>query len=268
MMKKKLPKSIYDPSCLRLLRSANRLIPGGLRLAKAKGKHAHFTGGAAHHRGSKCPGCGRQMALLWDIDLADPLIPDEVRTGFAPAQRLPFYVCWGCMAAAYAVDSNDRIKCFEFDGHTDRLEEGESPFEESPDELPQRKIVFEPVPSTLDALLMLEECIGLEMLDPAARQAINGFYGREITSGGDLRFSQLGGQPLLCQSRRNLVCPDVKCPASKLEHPYGEMEIPYLMKELAVIHYDNEPVLAEHCFQLRYVACAICFSIRGEYRCT
>jgi hypothetical protein len=144
----------------------------------------------------------------------------------------------------------------------------ESPFQDAPIQLPQRKIAFEQIPSILEALLLLEEIVGLETLDAPARAAINDFYGEEIASTWSLPFSQFGGQPLLYQRRRNLVCPNAKCPASKLEHPYGEMELPYLMKELAVIHYDNEPILAKHCFQLRYVVCGICFSIRAEYRCS
>jgi hypothetical protein len=206
------------------------------------------------------------MVLLWDLDLADPMVADQVRNGFAPAKRLPLYICWQCLATSYTVLSDDRVKCFEFDQHTDGLSEGESPFEEAANELPQRNIAFERIPSMLDALLSLEECIGLEALDAAARRALNEFYGREVTSTWDLPFSQFGGQPLVYQRRSNRACPNPKCPASRLEHPYGEMEIPFLMKELAVIHHDNEPVLAEHCFQVRYVACALCFSIRGEYR--
>jgi hypothetical protein len=43
---------------------------------------------------------------------------------------------------------------------------------------------------------------------------------------------------------------------------------PFLMKEMAIIHYDNEPELAKHYFQLLYYICGICFSMRAEYRCS
>ena len=73
---------------------------------------------------------------------------------------------------------------------------------------------------------------------------------------------------MIYQGHQNEVCPNPKCPAGRLEHPYGDFETRFLMKEMAVIHHDYEPELAKEYFQLLYSICGICFSIRAEYRCS
>jgi hypothetical protein len=267
-MTRPIPKSLFRADFRPLWRSSRRFIAAGMRLTgTGSGKGFHVAGGRACHKGSTCPHCGKRLTLLWDLGLRDPLIPDYVRKGFAPAKRLPLYICWQCVAASYRVASDERMTCFDFDSHTDPLRQGETPFRDSPDELPRRKIDFERIPSTVDALLSLENAVGLDALDLPARKAIDKYYRKRVKSNWDLPFSQFGGQPIIYQPHRNVVCPNPKCPASRLQHPYGELEMPYLMKEMALIHFDHEPELAKHCFQLLYHVCGICFGIRVEYRC-
>ncbi len=48
--------------------------------------------------------------------------------GFAPATRLPIYLCLQCLANTLSVHSDSKIQPFEFDRDCDALEEGDSPF--------------------------------------------------------------------------------------------------------------------------------------------
>ena len=265
----RIPKSLLDAEMQPLWRESRRFVASGMRLTKTTDrKTSHFAGGPATHARSKCPGCGKRWTLLWDLDLSDPLIPDYVRDGFAPAERLPCYICWQCVAASYRVTSNARVQPFAFDSDSEDLLEDETPFVDSPNELPRREIAFERIPSTIDALLSLEDIVGLDELDPAARRAIDGYYGEPMTSGWNLSLSQFGGQPLPYQGHKHLVCPNSKCPTAQLSYPYGDSNFRYLMKEMALIHFDDEPELKKHCFQLLYSVCPVCFSLRAGYRCS
>jgi hypothetical protein len=265
-MSHKLPKSVYDAKIESLWRHSRRFIAYGLRMKSSPKAIRHYTGGAAPHKGNKCPQCKKCLTLLWDLDLHDELIPDYVNRGFSPAQRLPLYVCWQCLAASYAVLSDRQIKCFPFDLHTEYLQKDETPFRADLVEIPRRPIAFDSIPSTVDAILSLADMIGHDALDKSARKTLNTYFGKR-TEPWDYPMSQFGGQPLVYQDHQNKVCPNPKCPANKLSHPYADSEIAYLMKEMALIHWTDEPVLEEHCFQLLYSICGICFSIRAEYRC-
>ncbi|MDB5335406.1 MAG: hypothetical protein JWN70_1025 [Planctomycetaceae bacterium] len=267
-MPRKIPKSLFDAKLLPLWRDSKRFTAHPLRVAPTGGKSKHFSGGPAPHAGSKCPECKQKLTLLWDLDLTDPLIPDYAREGFSPCTRLPLYICWQCVTASYAVTSDARLKCFPFDHHSDYLEEGETPFPDAPLEMPRRPIALQRIPSTLDALASLANVIGLNELDKPARVALDQSLSTKLSTDWDLPFSQFGGQPLVSPRRGDMVCPNPKCPANELTHPYGEMQRPYLMKEMALIQWRDEPILAEHCFQLLYFICGICFSMRAEYRCS
>jgi hypothetical protein len=159
------------------------------------------------------------------------------------------------------------MTCFAFGRSSDPLKEDETPFLDSPNELPLRRIDFERIPSRIDAILSLADIVGVDALDRDARNTIDAYLDKTVSSGWDIPFSQFGGQPLVYQGHRNAMCPNPKCPASRLKHPYGELVVPYLMKELAVIHHDHEPELTKAYFQLLYYICSVCFSIRAEYRC-
>jgi len=265
-MPREIPKSLFDADFHELWRISRRFFARPLRVSAAKDQAEHFTGGASSHTGCKCQKCEKPLMLLWDIDLCDKLVPEFVRRGYAPATRLPLYICWQCVAASYAVLSDTKMQVF--DDLTDYLTAEETPFQDPSNKVERRSIALSPIPSTVDALLSLADVVGLDALDDSARKTLDAYLGEEVTSEWDLPISQLGGAPLAYQGHRNLVCPNPKCPANRLKHPYGELEVPFLMKDLAMIHQTDEPVLAAHCFQLLYSVCGICFSIRAEYRCS
>jgi hypothetical protein len=267
-MAKRIPKSIFDSKFEYVWQTSRRFLATGMRLTKKRrGRASHFAGGPLLYKCGKCAQCGRKLTLLWNLDLSDSLLPAYMRDGFAPADRLPLCICWQCVAASYRVTSNDRMTCFTFDAGMDPLKEDETPFGDSPAELPLRRIAFERIPSKVDAILSLADIVGLDALDQDARKTIDDYFEKPVTSGWDMPFSQFGGQPLLYQGHWNAKCPNPKCPASRIEHPYGEKVVHYLMKEMALVHFDHEPELAKACFQLLYYICGVCFSIRAEYRC-
>ena len=268
-MPRKIPKSLFDADFRWLWRSSRRFIAKPLQVTSTTRKSNHFCGGPPPHKGSKCPKCKKQLTLLWDLDLNDELIPDYVREGFSPATRLPLYICWQCLAASYVVLSETRINCFPFvDSQVDYLQENESPFQDSPEEVERRPISLSRIPSTIEALLSLSDVVGFDEFDKPAQTTLKQFFKTKIRSDGDLPISQFGGSPLVNQGHGNNVCPNLKCPASTLNHPYGEMTAMFLMKELALIHWKDEPALTQHCIQLLYSVCGICFSLQAEYRCS
>jgi hypothetical protein len=207
------------------------------------------------------------LTLLWSVSLEDSLFPDFMREVFAPMECLPFYMCWKCMSASYYADGSTKLTCLPFDYHSHPIECDDSPYQNAPNELPSRRIGFERIPSTIDAILTLKDDVGFDTLDSSARQTLTEYYGEEVRN-WNLIFSQLGGQFLLYQGHPNRVCPNPKCPASKLKHPYGELEVDYLMKELAMLFLNDIPELEKEFFQLVYYVCCTCFSIRAEYQCT
>jgi hypothetical protein len=170
--------------------------------------------------------------------------------------------------AFYSVELSAKIKCLPFPPYTDHLQPGESPFQNAPQVLEQRPLALKQIPSPVHALLSLIDVIGLDELDSAGRKVIDEYYGEQITSDWDMPISQFGGLPLPNQGHQNNVCPNQRCPANKLEHPYGELMEQYLMKELALITGTEEPILDEHCFQILYSICAVCYSLQAEYRCS
>lgn len=160
------------------------------------------------------------------------------------------------------------MRCFPFDTHSEPLEEDETPFASIPEERPALPLSLERMATTFDALLSLSDVVSFEDFDDDARNALAAYLGKPVDSTWDVTLSQIGGVPLAYQSLREIPCPNPKCPASRLTHPYGEFQRPYLMKDLALVHHDDDPDLDGVCFQLLYSICGLCFSIRGEYRCT
>jgi hypothetical protein len=266
-MPRNIPSSLSAAGLQSLWRYSRRFVARPVRISPSDDASLHFSGGPSRHKGSVCRKCKKQLTLLWDLHLSDKLIPDSVREGYAPSTRLPFFICWQCVAASYSVLSDTEITTFAFDCHTEHLQADETPFQDAPQEVERRTITISRIPTTIDALLSLADIIGHDEIDESARNTLREYLGDEVRSGWDLPISQFGGAPLAYQGHRDVVCPNPKCPASRLEHPYGELVRPYLMKEMALIHWKDEPVLSEHCFQLLYNVCCICFSIRAEYRC-
>jgi hypothetical protein len=264
-----LPKSIFDAEYPDRWLRTRRFLPRGLRFSnQGDNPPRHFAGGTPIGCGATCPECDQRLTLLWDLDLAAPEFPEFVRNAFVPALRLPLYICWQCMAALYRLDGLEGVVCFPFGPGTEMLFSDESPFADAPQDLPRRPFGFEPIPSRIDALITLQDIVGLEELDQDARATLDGYYGQEIISGWDMPFSVFGGPLMLFQGHQDKVCPNPKCPASALEHPFGELQRDFLMKEMALIHVDAEPELEKHYFQVVYYICCVCFSIRVEYRCS
>lgn len=225
---------------------------------------SHVAGGPCPQGDSHCPNCERPLTTLWNIDLNDPKLPSELRDIFPNCDRLPFLICWQCVSSSYWPQRNGDVKCFPFDWAVDYLEEDETPFAEASNELPERTIAFDVIPANVETLLDDED--NFESFDEHSRTTLEKWYGKELRSSWSLPFSQLGGQPLIVQRHTNLACPNSECPAhSLLDDESTEDE--YFMQELAVVHHDHEPVLAQHCFQILYYVCGICGAIRGEYRC-
>lgn len=260
--------SLLQTEIQSLWRYSRRFIANPARVRAASTKSVHFSGGESAYKGSKCAKCKKRLTLLWDLDLQDPFFPDYVREGFSRAARLPFFICWQCMAASYSIVSETQVRCFPFDGGTEYLMEDESPFMETPEVLERRPISLVRIPTTIDALFTLADAIEPDQFDPSATQALKKYFGKTERTYEWFPISQLGGLPLIGKRHRNHACPNPKCLANQLSGSGGELYEPYLMKELAIIHWKDEPALAAECFRLLYYACGICFSLRAEYHCS
>lgn len=265
---KPIPSSATLPDIPNRWHSTRRFLAIGAKFSPACVTNStHFAGGPALHANAKCQECQRKLALLWNIDLADPLFAGEVREGFCPDARLALYICWNCMVASYR-QSGAKLTTFPPDHYWDHLTQDESPYADAPSELPKRQIGFQTIPSTIDGLRTIAEVTGIDCLDAEGVSQLSDHYGVPVNLTCDLPYSQIGGGLILLQGHQNLTCPNRKCPASKLEHPFGDYVVHYLMKELATIYIDAEPLLQEHYFQINYHICWVCFSIRAHYSCT
>jgi hypothetical protein len=260
----RIPKTISLFDLRREWKRTRRFSPHGFKLLLETQRGVqHWQGGPPIHRGAKCQGCKQPLMLIWDIALHDGQFPKFLAEAFAPIERLPLYFCAKCGACSYRLTSEKAIQCFEPDKDGD-----ESPFAEMPAELDRRRIAFARIPSPVDGILTLEDTIRFEWLDAAAVKVLHEYYGRPIKSTWDMPFSQFGGQPLFTQGHQQIVCPNQKCPASKLEHPYPDLDRDFLMKELAVVEGDADPELQKAYSQIAYHICCTCFAIHSQYRCS
>lgn len=245
-----------------------RFLPCGSKFYARHSKSSqHYAGGSPIHAAAKCRCCKRELTLLWNLDLSDSLFGAAVRDGFHPDSRLALYICWNCMVTAYRQDG-PKLTVFQPDHYWDHLTQDESPHADSPNILPSRRIGFQKINSTVDGLRTLADTIGLDRLDKEGIALLSAHYGQPLFSPSQLPYSQLGGGLVFLQGHRNLTCPNKRCPASKLEHPFGDLQVDFLMKELATISLDAEPVLEASYFQIDYHICWVCFSIRAQYACT
>ncbi len=262
-MSKRLPQALSVFDLRPEWRRTRRFIPTGFRMVNRAQRDAdHWQGGPPIHRSATCSQCSHRLTLIYDLSLADPKLPDFVRESFCPATRLPLYFCGACATSDYWISSDAKLVALP------PISNEESPFEDFPTEFPRRRVALSQVPSTIDGLLTLEDTVGFVRLDRPAIQALSAYYRRPIRSGGELPFSQFGGQPLVCQGHRQIVCPNPKCPAHQLQHPFGELEYDFLMKELAVVCRDASPYFDAAYAQIVYHICCTCLAIHAEYRCT
>jgi hypothetical protein len=265
MAKRKLPDSVHRAELTSLWRYTSRFIQNPLKPSPGQsGSAMHFLGGPNRLRGAKCAKCSQKLAVLWDIDLADPLIDDDVRRVFNPVVRLPLLMCWQCMALSYRIVMANSIGVFQDDRQLETLEEDESPLESAPVERPRSSFSLQRIPSIDEALLLLSEAVGFDDLDAPGQKRLRSFFGKSVHTPDRETFSQLGGLPRVVQGRHQEPCPNPACPAHMREH-LTSFEF---MKELAVVDRDLDETLAEIYFQFHFTICAICFSIGAQYRCS
>ena len=251
-----------------------RALARGLRVVQSAKKGMHWQGGKPLHRGAKCALCKQPLRLIWDIDLADPQLPDGLREKLAPRTRLPIYFCCLCpKPTVYSLVSDSSLRMFrpksvslDYDPWNDPHEQ--NPFREAPAQFVRQPIRLEPIPIVVEGLISLAEEIGVQRLDDEARRILSRYVGKTVSSNWDLPFSQFGGLPLVSQGHREVVCPNPTCFASRLVHPYPSFDRRFLMRELAVV--TSEPPLDSQSFHYAQIAvhiCLHCASIHSEYRC-
>jgi len=144
----------------------------------------------------------------------------------------------------------------------------QNPFREAPSQFNCKPINLRPIPTVVEALIALAEDVGVARLDDDARSVLSQYIGQDVNSNWDLPFSQFGGLPLVMQGRREIVCPNPKCFASRLTHPYPSFDRRFLMRELAVVTKDA--LLDEQAFDHAQIAvhiCLHCVTLHSEYRC-
>jgi hypothetical protein len=246
---------------------SRRALPHGYRLRLTKGKKSrHWQGGPPRHQGAKCVLCRMSLHIVWDIDLTDPIIPMQFSGAFAPATRLPLYFCCHCPSPTlYRVASNDKIKVFR---PADVTMDEENPFDDVPAEFERRSIEFEQIPDVVDALMSWTDDIGFDSLDSRSGRILSKYIGTKVSSDWDLPISQFGGMPLFFQSHQEEVCPNPRCAATELEHPYSFSDRWLLMKELALVHEEDAKLREESQHtQIAFHICWLCQTVHAQYRC-
>lgn len=239
---------------------SRRALPHGYRMRFSKRKRSrHWQGGTPLHQGAECVLCRKPLHLVWDIDLTDPIFPTEFGRAFAPATRVPLYFCCHCPSPTlYRVTSNDKIKVFRPDVVTTSEE---NPFDDVPPHFQRRPISFEKIPDVVDALMTLTDDIGFDSLDGPSRRILS-----KYDSVGPP--SQLGGIPLFLQGHQEEVCPNPRCVATDLKHPYSFSDRWLLMKELAAVNEEDAQLREKSQYmQIAFHICWLCQAILGQYRC-
>lgn len=266
-MPRKIPKTLTEvrflpnwDNDLRFIMRAYRLLP-----SKKQTTFQHFLGGPAYHQKAGCSKCRRPLTLMWDIDLRDPAIPEHIRQGFAPATRLPLYNCWACMCTGYLVASDTVIRCLDFAPSTDYINVGDSPFMDSPNELPRRKAAMILVPSKIEGLRALADDIGKRLLDEEGLGILVDYYG---PLGLGVDSSQFGGRPVPYQGINAPVCVNPKCCVYRAYKKEQKIDSEYRMKCLALLSPEDEPSLQPEYFQLMYFVCGVCYCVVSQYHCT
>jgi hypothetical protein len=260
---KKMPSAFFDLPALWSL--TKRALPRMWRLSKSpRSRSPHTIGGPVLHRGARCANCKSSLTLLWSLAVDDKCFTDEFRELLAPCKKLPLYICWKYVSAAYQVKSETKIVTFE---PTHEWIDEDSPFADAPLELPKRRVSFSPVSTFVDCLYSSD--ILFEYLDKEAISCLENYLGTRDPSPCELgEVSQLGGRLALYQGERDTVCPNPKCPAHELTFPFGGCDIPFLMKELALLTVDADQVLEPHYFQVAFNICIVCSTINAHYECT
>jgi hypothetical protein len=225
----------------------------------------HYAGGPLRHDNAACLECGRPFTLIWDIDLSDSRLPSYVSEAFAPASRLPLFICWQCCVAAYRVVDDRTVEPLEH--FLPNLLEDESPHVDSPVELPHRPIHFVSIPVEIDEIQRAIDADGRDSLSDDDQRRLRKFLGVDRLEWDDYYRSQLGGYIKPFQGQHQYACSNRECPASRIKPPYRD-SADFLMKHFAMVHVDAEPELKKDYFQLVYYVCINCSSITVQYECT
>ncbi len=229
----------------------------------------HFLGGPSVHSGTECPECGREVTLIWDLDLNSPEIPAVIRNGFKSLRRLPLYVCSQCSVLSYRIVDDENIACWPHDRFLEACFEDESPHYEARAEIERQPIHLHPIPDPIDALWRKARGLRFgEQLSPGEAATIQAYYNSLSIEPVDPRYySQLGGSPYWIQGPRQMPCPNNRCVAWQDEDCESEM---IAMKRLAHVSPPDSPGLGDSLgyFDFQFFVCSECFSIRVQYECT
>lgn len=225
----------------------------------------HYLGGPTQHTGSDCPECGRQVTLIWDLDLTAHDIPPVLKRAFSSLQRLPLYVCSLCNVLSYRVSTDAKIACYPHGQELDWCDSYESPHCEARAEIERQPIRLYPLPSDIDAIWAKHHYQRYGLLHPASlnpdESAKLQRYLKSVEfppEGRSRYYSQLCGNPYRRQGLEFIGCPNPSCE--------GDIE----MKSLAHICPTDSPGLGDSIgfFDFQYFACPACFSISVQYECT
>ncbi len=257
----KFPKSLFEYQVSTVRAYTDRFSERATHIARS-GDARHFQGGPSTHRGTTCPKCSRRYSKVWDIDLTDPVLPQEFAKQFPSLTRLPLYICWTCVASTYRVISDKTIQTDEY-RWIEVLKADESPYHDVPNEAELVPFSLSPVPTCVDALRChrgpYDDC------DEEASTMLQRFY----DSIGVENFSTLGAFLLPAWGHHPKVCPNKKCPASDFESPeLSKSYRRYMMKELALIDGDGNRHVSEQGLWLQYHICCICSTIVAEHACS
>jgi hypothetical protein len=253
--------------------TSRRALRRGYRWTTGNLRSLHRQGGPPRHDAAICALCNLPLRQIWDIDLSDDAFSDEIRQFFPKLTRLPIYFCCLCWKPTqYLPISDDAIVTFRpdapknYDSLTDLNEL--NPYREAPRSFKKKRIAFEPIPDSVEGLLSLAEDADVMALSVKSRRILSRFVGQKITSSWDLPFSQIGGLPLFVQGSQEHICPNPKCVASKMFHPFVSSHREHLMKELAVITDDVQLSTKPFNAQIAVHVCKLCKTIHCEYRCS
>lgn len=251
---------------MRYWSETRRFMKRGFRVRFGKSAHEHMHGGPVLHDKAKCFTCRKPLRLDWNINLADSRFIGPLRETFQNLERLPLYYCFNCPeATTYQVVSNTSVRCMDSEG-TDGGDETPYMCETSvPAELPLKPLRLTPLPSAIDALMVLANEIDFEMLDASAQQQIAQFLGREVSMTSDFDISQFGGQLTLPQGQQENNCPNPRCPVKKL--PYYLDGDDFRMKELAVVQQEAVAGFKWVYAPIHYHVCWVCGTLQGNFAC-
>lgn len=220
----------------------------------------HYLGGPTQHSGSDCPECGREVTLIWDLDLTACNIPAVLRHGYRSLHRLPLYVCSQCSVLSYKVLSDDKIACLPH-GNLEWCSDDESPHYAARAEIERQPIRLCPLPPEIDAVWVKRRKQrhgeSLDAIESARLQCY--FDSLDVPpEDPDYYYSQLCGDPYWIQGSRIGSCPNPEC--------RGGVKT----KRLAHICPPDSPGLGDSIgyFDFQFLVCPACFSISVQYECT